>query len=343
MILPVSSNINSQKLLFRENNKEKQVSYDKDTLLKNDLSTRSRIAIDKFAKAFTVYPAKGLSGSINSNFYEFLTMGIVPYIIGSLTLISVFNTNKHFATFERMKASALGKKMALGVVLYAALKSLTKSLVNVPVRLFTGIDTQLPYAKVNYQLQDSPNSSDLTSIEYHKVGESVDFTRWDLLYGDHKAGTQNAAFDKIAKKNGLGDNLNDSDQEVKPIYKEVLVKSTLARSISSYLWAACGVALAFQEPWEDYFKVATAKFWKPKTFINSLKVFCDSFVKSSKELYKGRPGAISNIEKHSGKLMMGTALLSTIVGVLNTTHLSKKPSKITGADVINPNKESMVN
>ena len=31
--------------------------------------------MDKFIKAFTVYPAKGLNGSKNSNFYEFLTMG----------------------------------------------------------------------------------------------------------------------------------------------------------------------------------------------------------------------------------------------------------------------------
>lgn len=342
MILPVGSNINS-KVLFGEDNKEKQISYDKDTLLKNNLSTRSRIALDKFAKSFTVYPAKGLSGSINSNFYEFLTMGIVPYIIGSLMLMAVFNTNKHFGVFEKLKASALGKKMALGVLLYGVLKGLSKSLVNIPVRLFTGVDTQLPYAKVNYQLQDRPNSSDLTSIEYHKVGESVDFTRWDLLYGDHSNGTQNVVFDKIAKKNGLGEKLNDSDQEVKPIYKEILVKSSLARSISSYLWAACGVALAFQKPWEDYFKVATMKFWKPKKFIDSIKVFGNSFVESSKALYKGRSGAVSKIDKYSGKFLLAAASLSTILGVLNTLHLTKKPSKISGADVINPNKESMVN
>ena len=99
-----------------------------------------------------------------------------------------------------------------------------------------------------------------------------------------KAKKVNFRYDKIAKKNGLGENLNDSDQEVKPIYKEVLVKSNLARSFSSYMWAAVGVALAFQKPWEAYFRVATLKFWKPKEFGHSLKVFGRSFVDSAKRV-----------------------------------------------------------
>ncbi len=324
--------------------KKQNVPYDRDTLLKNNFSNRSLIALDKFTKAFTVYPAKGLKGSINSNFYEFLTMGTVPYLIGSLTLMSIFNSaNKYFAPFEKAKASALGNKMALGVLFYGLFKSLSKSFTDLPVKWFTGIDTQLPYVKINYQLQETPQDSDLTSIEYHKVGESVDFTRWDLLYGDHKSGKQNETFDKIAKKNGLGKNLNDSDQEVKPIYKEVLVKSNLSRTFSSYMWAATGVALAFQKPWENYFRVATLKFWKPKEFAHSLKIFGESFVESCKELYKGREKSFSKLEKHSGKALIGLASLVTILGVMNTLHLSKKPSKVNAKDVIDKKKESVVN
>ena len=76
---------------------------------------------------------------------------------------------------------------------------------------------------------------------------------------------------KNSKKNGLGENFYHSDQEVKPIYKEVLVKSNLARSFSSYMWAATGVALAFQKPWDNFFKSATMKFWKVNEFTHSFQ------------------------------------------------------------------------
>ena len=344
MILPIN-NLSGNKLNFGTNNKEdNSVSYDHDTLLKNNFLTRTRIGLDKFTKAFTIYPAKGLAGSKNSNFYEFLTMGTVPYVIGSITLMSIFNsTNKHFRAFDTKNAAKLGNKMALGVILYAAFKSISKLFTTVPVKMITGIDTELPYAKVNYLLQENPDDyNNLTSIEYHKVGESVDFPRWDQLYGDPKKGEPiNFRYDKIAKKNGLGTNLNDSDQEVKPMYKEVLVKTKLAKSFSSFLWAATGVALAFQEPWENYFNVATLKFWKPKEFGHSLKILGNSFIESSKALWQGDKESLSAFKRHSGKAMISTALAVTILGVLNAIHITKKPSP--QHSVLDKNKESVVN
>lgn len=342
MILPVS-NFNKQNIVFRGEDSNDKSLPKNDTLLKNNIITRSRIAMDKFAKAFTVYPARGLKGSINSDFYEFLTMGTVPYVIGSLTLMSVFNSAaKHFEPFGQSAAYKLGNKMALGVVFYALAKTLSKSFVNLPVKWITGVDTQLPYLKVNHQLPESKDDFDLTSYEYHKVGESVEFTRWDLLYGDpNKKGELNKLYDKIAKRNGLGTNLNDSDQAVKPMYREVLVKSTLARSISSYLWAAAGVGLAFQKPWETYFKTATAKFWNTKDFAHSLKVFGESFVESAKEFYNPS-NPKGKLEKYSGKASLALAAAATVLGVLNAVHVTRKPSKITEKDVIDKNKESVV-
>ena len=342
MILPVGS-FDKQNLIFKASDSQENELPKSDTLLKTNFSTRTRIAMDKFTKAFTVYPARGLKGSINSDFYEFLTMGTVPYVVGSLTLMSVFNSAaKHFESFAQSPAYKIGNKMALGVVFYALAKSLSKSLVNLPVKWATGIDTQLPYIKVNHQLPESKDDFDLTSYEYHKVGESVEFTRWDLLYGDpNKKGELNKIYDKIAKRNGLGTNLNDSDQAVKPVYKEVLVKSTLARSISSYLWAAAGVCLAAQKPWETYFNVATGKFWDTKNFNHSLKVFGESFVESAKEFYNPK-NPKNSLEKYSGKGVLALAILSTVVGVLNTLNISKKPSKVSEKDVMDKNKESVV-
>jgi len=326
--------------------KKKKPEKEEDALLENNLVTRLRIMSEKFTKAFTIYPARGLKGSKNSNFYEYLTIGSnVPSLIGSVMLMSIFNScNKWFEHFGAYRAFKLGNKMALGVIFYTLFKEGSKSLINLPVKLKTGIDTELPYKKVNNLLQEAPDDFDLTSIEYHKVGESVDFAKWDILYGDTQKGEKvNFRFDKIAKKNGLGENLNDSDQEVKPIYREVLAKSKVAKSISSFLWGAVGVGFAFQDAWLDYCNAATLKFWKGKDFMHSLKIFRQSFVRAAESLYKGdRDPSAGKIGKHSGKALLGVAALTTLLGVLNTCHIKNKPSKLTASDVMDKKKEYVV-
>lgn len=332
MILPVSNFTNNQN--FTANTAEKKHAYDKDTLLENNFQTRARMAYDKFTNALTLYPAKGFKGDKNANFYEFLTMGTVPYIIGSLTLMSVFNSaNKHFPAFAQSIASKAGTKMALGVLFYAILKSVAKPLVTTPVKWITGVDTEVPYAKVNYELPDDIYDTDITSIEYHKAFESKEFPRWDLFYkSEAKGEVRNEYYDKIAKKLGLGENLKDSDQEVKPLIKNIAIRTDNAKTISSYLWAAAGVCYAFQKPWEDYMKVATLKFWQFDKFKHSLRVLGRSAVDSAKELWKGPKtvGELKGIEKlskHSGKLVIGVAALSTILGVINAVNIPKPSSK----------------
>lgn len=337
MILPVSSaNINFS---AEKSDHEKNLEYSHDTLLKNNIATRMRIGVDKFANAFTVYPAKGLKGSKNANFYEFLTMGTVPYLIGSGMMMAVFNSaSKHYSPFQRQMASSTGNKLALGVLFYGILKNASKALISKPIKFFTGIDIEQPYAKVIYELPDDINDTDITSIEHHKVFESVEFPRWDLLYKDELKGEiRNERYDKIAQKIGLGTNLKDSDQEVKPRIKEIVVKASAAKSISSYLWAAAGVALAYQEPWEDFFNVMTLKFWKFKEFKKCLQSFGKSLIKSAKALYDG--GSHTGIKKHAGKILLGAAALSSLIGVLNALHSSKTPSK---SDVIDKTKKYVV-
>ena len=116
MIQPVNNFKNSINFSSGNNTEKKSLDYDHDTLLPNNPFTYTRIGLDKFTNAFTLYPAKGLKGSKNANFYEFLTMGTVPYLIGSAGLMAVFNfANKYFSPFDKMQASKIGQKMALGV------------------------------------------------------------------------------------------------------------------------------------------------------------------------------------------------------------------------------------
>lgn len=341
MILPIS-NFNNKTNFTANNAGEKKLPYDKDTLLKNNFATRSRIAFDKLSNALTLYPAKGLKGDKNANFYEFLTMGTVPYLVGSGMMMSVFNSsNKHFAPFARTQAAKVGRKMALGVLFYGVLKELTKTLVTTPVKWLTGVDTEVPYAKVNYELPDDIYDTDITSIEYHKAFESKEFPRWDLFYkSEAKGENRNEYYDKIAKRLGYGDNLADSDQEMKPIIKEIAVKTDMAKTLSSYLWAAVGVMYAFQDSWEPYLNVATLKFWKPDKFKHSLKVFGRSAVDSAKELWRGAENA-KGFGKQAGKIMTGAAALASLAGVINSVSVTK-PSKTTADNVIDKNRKYVV-
>lgn len=314
-------------------NKAGETVYLKDTLLENNLRNRTRIGIDKLSNALTLYPAKGIKGNRNSNFYEFLTMGTVPYLVGSGMLMAVFNSaNKHFAPSAQSKASAIGKKMALGVLFYGVMKEATKSFVTKPVKWLTGIDTELPYAKVNYELPDHINDTDITNIEYHKVFESKDFPRWDLLYkSEAKGEVRNEYYDKVASKLGLGENLRDSDQETKPLIRSIAVKTDMAKTLSSYLWAATGVAYAFQAPWEDYLNNFTLKFWKGKKFAHSMKVFKDSAINSAKELVKG-PKHAKGVTKHIGKALLIASALSSVIGVANAVSIKKQSSSTNYVD-----------
>ena len=321
--------------------KIKKLPYEKDTLLKNTFLKRTRIGYDKFTNALTIYPAKGIKGSRNSNFYEFLTMGSVPYITGSLMLMAVFNSaNKYFDVYSKNKAGSIGNKMALGVLFYGLAKYLSKSLVTSPVKMLTGVDVNLPYAKVVHEHPDYAGDENLSSNEYHKVYESTDFPYWQILYNEDGDKPRNGYFDKIAKKLGLGSDLKDSDQEVKPLIKEIVTKTRTATNISSYLWAACGVALAFQDSWDDFFNVMTFKFWDKQKMIKAAIEFKNSFVKSAKSFYKGEG---SGMTKHAGKLLLGAAAASSLLGIINVMNISGKPSKIGAGDVIDKKEKYVVN
>ena len=119
----------------------------------NTLKNKIMSGFQKTTSAFTEYPAKGLTGSKKSNFYEFLSMGIVPYLVGSATMMAVFNGLSK--TFDNQSAkaarmSSFGNKAVLGVVLWGVAKALSKTLISTPVKWATGIDTEMSYERHVY-------------------------------------------------------------------------------------------------------------------------------------------------------------------------------------------------
>ena len=153
-------------------------------------------------------------------------MGTIPYLLGSAMFMIVFNAlnlGKHLGAKDAKAASRLGGKMALGVVFYGLLKNISKNLVIKPIKMATGVDIDMPYQNKVYNLPKGAGDNSEMSIvwQQRKVYDSKEFFRKDLLDREY--------FDKVAKKLGLGDDLNDS------IYYRVNITLTLSPNSNSNL------------------------------------------------------------------------------------------------------------
>lgn len=322
--------------LFRET---KENPSEETHLLDNSLGTRFNQASQKLLSAFVDYPVKGLMGDKNANFYEFLTMGIVPYVLGSAMFMAVFNLTKHLDPYGKKMASNVGRKMALGVVLYGVFKGLSKHLVTKPVKKFTGVDTEMPYQNKVYNLPKTADDSANIDIQWQqrKVFDSKEFYRKDLLDREY--------FDNVAKKLGLGENLNDSISETSPIIQSIVATSNLAKSLSSYCWAGVGVGLATQDAWLDFFTTLTnkkhykanssdnfmSKIWgRSKTLgeniYNGTLSFVKSFGKACSQMWKGNPTK-EGFSKQAGKTFIlfsaGLTALLTANSIIKAKNMAK--------------------
>ena len=289
-----------------------------DHIIKKRPTTGARIVADKFVNDVFSYAPKGMTGSKNSNFYEFLSLGLIPNLVGSASLILISNAlNNKFGGRDSLFANMNGRKMAAGVVLYAAGKWLGNKIINKGVKATTGVDMEMPHKKIVHELPDYKGDPDTTSVEFHRVFESTDFPRWDLInkQGEHN-NNRYEYYDKMAKKMGYTQELNASDQVVQPKIKEVLVKSTAAKSISSFVWAALGVAIAAQKPFEEFMN-----FRQKPTFTQAVKELPKQVAVTMKESVK------SLAKTKMGKGLMIGAAATSILGIWNASKNFKAPKE----------------
>lgn len=288
---------------------------------RHPITTAARINGNKLVNAFTKYPKKGLKGSKNANFYEYLTMGLVPYLAGTAAMIAVFNgASGFFKTPDAIASSKLGKQMGIGAILHGVFRTLSKKLIETPVNMKYGIDVNVPYKKKIDELPEKDNKDNLVAYEYHKAYESVDFPYWDLFYDNKSFGEErNSYYQKVGKKMGLkDDDLEHADQKVKPLIREKIVKTKLYSTLISHLWAATGVAIAMQKPFENL--VLNPKTRKINGQIleqGSKKAkkyfavdFGERFVKSCKELVNNS----NKRNKYAGRALLGAAVGLTLIG-----------------------------
>lgn len=370
MIPKVTCDIMNHAAVFGAKSKEQHAGDEekKARTLDSNLWTRSMAGFNRTASAFTEYAPRGLMGDVNSNFYEFLAMGRIPYLVGSATFIGIFNAaGKYFDSRGSHQAKNLGLKFATGVVMYALAKTLSKELISRPVAWATGVDIEQPYENVIYPLPkysgkkpekpgDKLYVTPEVKYQYQKLWESKEFPRIDLVDKEF--------FDKVARKNGLGSDLNCSETEAKPILRNIISTATTAERVSSFLWAACGVCVAACGNWDSFYdtylrgsKIGGFVPDKGKSFTENVidrakhigkhsketfKALGETFVTASKEFYHGAPDA-KGFSKHVGKGVLGLAVASTVFGVANTIMRARAVAKgLCNEAIIDSSKDSQV-
>ncbi len=222
-----------------------------DELLPNDLITKTKVRVKQSLK-LPEYAVNGLKGDKNANFYEFLQLGNIPYWVGGPMLVWCFGAGGK-------DALKITRQKAVGVALYYVAAIAAKAGIDIPVKLLKGIDLNRKYRDIVPLQIEAEGVPAGKKTEYHGVYESVDFTRWDLLYKeDEKSiknpGHINETYNNIAKKLGIKQSLNDSDSEVKPYIEKILAASTAWKTALLVPLAGLSAGLANYEGWKDFGK-----------------------------------------------------------------------------------------
>ena len=223
-----------------------------DCLVDNTLKNRIKINWDKTTAIPLVHFPRGLGGAPDYTFFEFLQTAKFPYYVGGPILAALFYAGVKKDNFTAANsAKKVAKHMALGVGLYYLGAAVAKSIINKTVKASRGIDLNQPYMKV------IPTSTNQTGVfkkdfEYHKVFESADFTRWDLLYNKEANDPKeiNKTYSKIAKKYGIKDDANDVDSTVKPLIKKTIIMARAWQYALTAFYVTLGIGMANQKAWE---------------------------------------------------------------------------------------------
>lgn len=314
----------------------KEPEHHGDKLVSNNPVVKFKESVKQTSK-LPKYAVEGLKGDPNANFYEFNRLAAIPYWVGGGVLTWVF-----MAGGKDSKRFAKGK--FAGIVAYYALAALAKAAVDIPAKLFKGVDLNQKYIKTVHLKPDANNRNPKPKTELHNVLESKDFTRFDLLENQSRHVAANPAlvnerYDRLARSMGYNKDLEDSDSTVRPYIRNVIATSrawksaliipmaAVAASIStSKHWGALGKG--FKQNWASLVAEETKILNKAK----GLGTIANDFLlkpigKSLKEVWTGGIDQ-KGFAKHIGKVGLiasGAAILFANINILRIT----KPDKDT--------------
>jgi len=260
---------------------------------------------------FTYFP-KGFAGSKNSDFDEYLSMGLFASILGSFTLAAlVFANNREYTGLDKTMADRTAMRATVGVILYALGKWASPKLSRTLINLSTGVDLDMKYINKNVELPEPGHDKGIVRSSYKDVYASKDFYRSDLLTKDGELNHDNMYYhdDRIAQKAGYPPGQNASNQIAGEKIRGVKTRATAMESISKYLTAALGVSVAFVSRFPKMHRLSA------KGILKSIK---DGFV----TLWKGKKRNL--FTQHAGKALVVGSIVSTLLAWLVPTIAFKK-------------------
>ena len=274
---------------------------------------------------FTYFP-KGFAGSKNSDFYEFLSLGMIPYAVGSAMLIALYSaTNSKFSPQHAAAAGKVAKTMGAGVVLYGLGKWLSQKIAHKGIKASTGIDLDMLYINKINELPEPGQEKGIVRTQYPGVFASVDFYRKDLLAKDSELnhGDIYAYDDKIAKKAGFKKELNAPNQTIGPKIREVKARATAMENISKYVMAATGVAMGAQKSFENIKMINPFK--NPKEIPSMFRSMLTAVKDGAVQLWKGTDKNV--LTRYGGKaLIIGSAVTTLLTWLVPTIGFKTNPN-----------------
>ena len=217
------------------------------------------------------YAYRGMKGDPDYNFFEQLKVSRIPYYLGGLGLAAVAMCGKNPLIPNSSKGNhAFVKKVLLGVLMYYAAREVARAVIDVPMKIFRGIDLNRPYRKITSLREGNPlNLPNNKKPSNQGAFESTEFTRWDLFYQYGKDKKLNETFDQLAKKFGVRKPMKDSDSSLMWKIRKMLIMATSWKTMLSVPFVMIGLGLAQQEGFAkaDFRTLLkdTVKLFKPST------------------------------------------------------------------------------
>ncbi len=248
---------------FTQQNKEKashgnslcKEEIKNDTILDPTIKNKTKAKINTI-KSLPSYIERGINGDPNANFYEFMQISRIPYFLGGPGLVATILAGKNLFDIKANKAAGFNAKgMALGCALYYIMSAVAKKCVDIPVKVFRGVDLNHPYIDVVSNKTEDSSGKCKQRFEQHNVFESSKFIRWDLLYNKHSKDPReiNSNYNKIAEKMGMPEDVNDSDSTVRPLIMSLIKQSRAWKYIIGAFAVMLGVGLGNQQAMKEEF------------------------------------------------------------------------------------------
>ncbi len=307
----------------------------KDEILHSDPFSKLGFKVRQAAKVPS-YAVRGMQGDPDANFFEFLKITKIPYFIGGPMLAVMFMAGKNgLNVTAKNSANMAAKKVALGVAMYYLATMAAKAVIDIPVKMFRGIDLNHPYKDVVDLREGTPlRYPENKKTEYHKVYESADFTRWDLLY-DYKKPTDkevNSKYDDLCKKFGVKAELNDSDSTLKEKIRSTIKMAGGWKYMLTAPFVMMGLGLATQDSFQkvnlkEVFRGIKKVFnTQSKNKLGTLGInlkhnIAKPFFSSLKELWQGK----TPVSKALGRFSILTSVFLPVLA--NMMILSKSSGK----------------